>query len=153
MNQYPHVTVATVVSRDNGDYLMVVERDGSNTVVNQPAGHLEINESLTQAAIRETLEETAWQISLTGFLGVNQYYAKTNDTTYIRLSFTAKPISHCPEAVLDDGIITAEWMSADVIRKLPNLRSPMVMQDIENHQAGRVLPLEYVRTINYVNSL
>ena len=54
----PHLTVATIVE-DNGRFLMVEELADGQAVFNQPAGHLEADESLIQAALRETLEETA----------------------------------------------------------------------------------------------
>ena len=53
----PDVTVATVVVRD-GRLLQVEESIAGALVLNQPAGHLEPDESLLQAALRETLEET-----------------------------------------------------------------------------------------------
>ncbi len=58
----PRVTVATVIERE-GRYLLVEERDKSTgkLVYNQPAGHLEQGESLAQAALRETREETGWE--------------------------------------------------------------------------------------------
>ena len=57
----PDVTVATVVVSD-GRLLMVEESVGGRLVLNQPAGHLEPDESLVEAALRETLEEgpLAW---------------------------------------------------------------------------------------------
>jgi ADP-ribose pyrophosphatase YjhB (NUDIX family) len=58
MHQLPHITVATIVERA-GKFLMVKEKSGGRLVYNQPAGHVELNESLLDAAIRETLEETA----------------------------------------------------------------------------------------------
>ena len=66
----PHVTVATVVFSE-GKYLMVEERDKTTKqlVFNQPAGHLDPGESLSEAAVRETLEETGWDVELTGLLG------------------------------------------------------------------------------------
>ena len=60
----PHVTVATIVE-DNGRFLMVEELADGQAVFNQPAGHLEADESLIQAALRETLEETGWDVELT----------------------------------------------------------------------------------------
>ena len=67
----PHVTVATVIER-GGNYLLVEERDKTTgvMVLNQPAGHLEAGETLAEAAIRETLEETGWTIELVGMLGL-----------------------------------------------------------------------------------
>ncbi|MDX1550063.1 MAG: NUDIX domain-containing protein, partial [Lysobacter spongiicola] len=57
----PDVTVATVVVRD-GKLLMVEEVVGGQRVLNQPAGHLEPDESLVDAAVRETREESAWDV-------------------------------------------------------------------------------------------
>src|SRR5690606_9205902 len=54
---HPHVTVATVVVA-GGRLLCVEEHGRDGLVLNQPAGHLEPDESLEQAALRETLEET-----------------------------------------------------------------------------------------------
>ena len=68
MDWKPHITVATIVE-DNGRFLMVEELKGGRAVLNQPAGHLDPNETLTEAAIRETLEETGWDVEPTGVGG------------------------------------------------------------------------------------
>jgi len=65
----PHITVATIV-KDADRYLMVEEWIAGELVLNQPAGHLEPNETLHAAALRETLEETAWQVQLTSLTGI-----------------------------------------------------------------------------------
>ena len=70
----PDVTVATIVVRD-GQLLMVEERVNGGLVLNQPAGHLEPDESLEHAALRETREETGWDVKLTGFVGAYQWKA------------------------------------------------------------------------------
>ena len=73
---------------------MVEERDKTSgeMVFNQPAGHVEAGESLAQAALRETLEETGWDIELIGVLGVSLYIAPTNGITYHRTTFLAKNV-------------------------------------------------------------
>ena len=55
----PHATVAAIVEQ-NGKFLLVEETTSRGNRFNQPAGHLEDNETITQAVIRETLEETAY---------------------------------------------------------------------------------------------
>ena len=67
MDQYPHLTVATIVQRNN-EFLMVEEIDNGRRVINQPAGHVEVGESLFDAAIRETREETGWSVRLEAFI-------------------------------------------------------------------------------------
>lgn len=66
----PHMTVATVVFHD-GRYLLVEELDDGCHVLNQPAGHLEADETLIDAAARETLEETGWEVQIEAVLGAS----------------------------------------------------------------------------------
>jgi phosphatase NudJ len=70
----PRVSVATIVCHD-GKYLLVEEWIQSQLKLNQPAGHLEANESLIEAAARETLEETGCRVRITHLLCVDQLCA------------------------------------------------------------------------------
>jgi len=84
----PRATVATVVERE-GYFLMVEERDKTTgtMVFNQPAGHLEEGESLVDAAYRETLEETRWEVGhdlLFGFFLYQHFNVKTYLLTSLR---------------------------------------------------------------------
>ena len=56
-------------------------------MLNQPAGHLEDGESLLEAVVRETLEETAWQFSPEALLGIYQWRSPRGHTT-LRFAFT-----------------------------------------------------------------
>lgn len=144
MTWAPHVTVATIVERDNR-FLMVYEESDGRKVYNQPAGHLDPNETLTDAAIRETLEETGWQIQLTGVVGVNLYTAPSNGITYFRTTFIGEAISHDAKRPLDTGIIEAVWLSyEELLERKAQLRSPMTLQIIEDYRAGRRFPLSVV---------
>lgn len=142
MSEATHVTVACVIEADER-ILLVRESTPEGICYNQPAGHLEAGETLLQAAVRETLEETGWQVRLTGFLGVSQYFAAAAGITYVRVSFTASPVAQVPGAVLDEGILAAEWWRAEEVASLP-LRSPLVLRDLERARRGAVLPLEFV---------
>ncbi len=104
MSWYPHTTVATIVEQ-NGRFLMVEEKEAGQQVFNQPAGHLDANESLFEAALRETLEETAWEVELTAYLGTYQYLSDANGITYIRHCFIAQPRRHDPKRALDPDIV------------------------------------------------
>lgn len=146
MRVLPHLTVATVVEQ-NGRFLMVEERPrgATDVVFNQPAGHVEINESITDAALRETLEETGWDVELTDILGIYRYIAPSNGVTYQRICFAARPLQHHPERALDDGIIQTHWLSADELRSMNNLRSVLVLQSIEDFLQGERYPLSLIR--------
>lgn len=144
MTWAPHVTVATIIERDNR-YLMVYEESDGKKVYNQPAGHLDPNETLADAAIRETLEETGWIIQLTGVVGVNLYTAPSNGITYFRTTFIGEAISHDAKRPLDTGIIEAVWLSyEELLERKEQLRSPMTLQIIEDYRAGRRFPLSVV---------
>jgi ADP-ribose pyrophosphatase YjhB (NUDIX family) len=65
----PNVTVAAVIERD-GRYLLVEEQTSEGLRLNNPAGHLDPGESLAQACVRETLEETAHDFTPTALVGV-----------------------------------------------------------------------------------
>lgn len=144
----PHVTVACVVAR--GDcYLMVEERVGGALAYNQPAGHLDDGESLIAAAIRETVEETAWTVELKHLIGVHQWRSTEHGDAVVRFSFAAQAISHDPERTLDSGIQRALWLTREEIAALgPRLRSPLVLRSIDAWLAGQRLPLE---TIDYLS--
>ena len=138
----PHVTVATVICRDN-KYLLVKEIADGKEVYNQPAGHLEPNESLIEAAQRETFEETGWHVQIESLLGMSRYVAPSNQETYIRFSFVANAIEHDAKAALDDGIISAHWLTKAEITALKHaLRSPLILNDIARFEQGIKLPLD-----------
>ena len=139
---HAHLTVATIVERD-GRYLLVEEiAEVGKPVFNQPSGHVERNETLEQAAIRETYEETGWDVEITGIVGMYLLHAESNDTTYFRVCFAAKPQNHHPEQSLDEGIIAAHWLTkAELQASATPPRSALVMRCIEDYETKPLLPL------------
>jgi len=141
----PHATVAAIVEND-GKFLLVEEMTERGNRFNQPAGHLEDNETLIEAVIRETLEETAYTFEPTSLLGVYHWKHEHNDTTYLRFAYIGSVSNHQPNLALDDGIIRAVWMTIDEIRsKAKLMRSPQVLTCIEDYLNGRHYPLELVK--------
>lgn len=142
----PDVTVATIVPRD-GKFLLVEETVRGELVLNQPAGHLEANESLHDAACRETLEETGWTVELDGLVAIYQW-ANGAGEHFVRFTFAARSISHDANRRLDDGIVRACWLGRDEIAaRQAQLRSPMVLRGIDDHISGRCFPLDAVIAI------
>lgn len=139
----PHATVATVIEHD-GKYLLVKENKPEGIVYNQPAGHIEAGESISEAAIRETLEETRWEASLDHLIGIYVYTAPINGVTYHRYCFAASPVQHNAGLNLDDDIIDAEWLSWEEVCNADNLRSPLVKKCIEDYRAGKRYPLNLI---------
>ena len=83
-----NVTVAAVIETDQ-KFLMIEENADGQTVINQPAGHLEKDETLLAAVKREVLEETAWEFEPEKVVGVYLYPSPNNDITYLRLLLVA----------------------------------------------------------------
>lgn len=141
----PDVTVATVVVAD-GRLLCVEERVNGRLVINQPAGHLEPDESLLEAALRETLEETGWDVRLTAFLGAYQWKAPETGRHYLRFAFAAEPERHDPARPLDDGIVQALWLTPDeLLSQRERHRSPLVWRVVADHLAGHRSPLSVLQ--------
>ncbi len=145
---HPHKTVATVVEH-NARFLMVEELIKGKLVLNQPAGHLEANESLEAAAIRETLEETAWEVELTGFLGLYQQTSSVENICYIRSCFIARAIREVPGLALDTDIVQALWLTrAELEQRKEQMRSPVVLRVIDDYLRGKAYPLDVVQTLD-----
>ncbi|MEA9828563.1 NUDIX hydrolase [Xanthomonas campestris pv. raphani] len=143
---HPDVTVATVVVRD-GRFLQVEESIGGRLLLNQPAGHLEPDENLLQAAVRETLEETGWDVRLTQFIGTYQWVAPTGQC-FLRFAFVADALAHHPERSLDTGVVRALWMTPEELRAASDrLRSPLVWEVVADYLAGQRHPLALVRHV------
>jgi 8-oxo-dGTP pyrophosphatase MutT (NUDIX family) len=137
----PDITVAAVVMRD-GRFLVVEERIGGREVLNQPAGHLERGETLLQAVIRETLEETAWTLAPAALLGAYLWQPPRAARPTMRFAFVGEVTAHDATRALDHPVLAAHWMSrpqleADAAR----LRSPLVLRCIDDFLAGRREPL------------
>ena len=141
----PDVTVACIVPQQ-GKFLLVEENVRGELVLNNPAGHLEPDESLREAAARETLEETGWSIDLMHLVGIYQW--ANDDGHFLRFTFSANARSHDPARELDNGIVRALWMTRDEIAAAQGrLRSPMVLRGIDDFLAGKHLPLD---ALNYL---
>ena len=146
----PDVTVATIVVRD-GQLLMVEERANGALVLNQPAGHLEPDESLLDAALRETREETGWEVRLTAFVGAYQWKAPlqadgSGGRHYLRFAFAAEPVRELPDARLDEGIVRALWLAPEALRGMVSRhRSPLVWRAVADYLGGSRHPLSLVR--------
>lgn len=138
----PHVTVACVIQRE-GKFLLVEEFDeAGNRVLNQPAGHLEANESLADAAIRETLEETGWRIALTGIIGLQLYSPPGLGITFFRTSFSARVTERQGDATIDSDIIRSLWLTKEELEERRGQhRSPLVMDSIERYLSSISAPL------------
>lgn len=143
----PNVVVAAIIERE-GKFLLVEEEADGEIVLNQPAGHLDEGESLLNAAVRETLEETAWHFEPQALIGVYRWPHPRNGSTYLRFAFTGSVTRHEPERALDHGIVRALWMTPDEIRACRNRhRSPQVERCLNDYLSGQRYPLSILKDL------
>jgi 8-oxo-dGTP pyrophosphatase MutT (NUDIX family) len=145
----PSVTVAAIIERD-GRFLLVEEETSDGICFNQPAGHLDPDESLEQAVVRETLEETAHDFSPTALVGMymSRYVSSRTslEVTYLRFAFTGQ-LGAVHDRPLDQGILRTVWMSyAELIACQHRHRSPLVLKCVEDYLKGQRAPLSLLYT-------
>ena len=151
MASIPHITVAAVIQQGE-KYLMVKERVNGHVVYNQPAGHWEVDESLMDAAIRETMEETAWQFEPTHLVSIYRWKHPQKDEVFLRITFCGNVSQHHLDQPLDDGIIEALWMTRAEIAALDEQqrRSALVLQSIDDYEQGKRYDLDIMTDITEV---
>tara|TARA_Y100000782_G_C10179768_1_gene263513 strand:- start:116 stop:550 length:435 start_codon:yes stop_codon:yes gene_type:complete len=139
----PNVTVAAIVTYQD-KFLLVKERDKYTGQIcyNQPAGHLEANETLAEAARRELIEETGINLNASHLVGIYNLHA-ANGVHYMRFCFAFQGKEQLIASPQDEDIIDADWYSIEQIKSLP-LRSPLVLKCIEDHLAGNAYPLSLI---------
>jgi len=128
-----------------GRFLFVEEHTRAGLRLNQPAGHLEVGETLAAAAVRETLEETGYHVAPTALVGIYRWQAPETGATFVRFAFAADVAGHEAGRPLDDGIVRALWLDHDELAARRDVhRSPLVLRCVDDFLAGRRLPLDAV---------
>ena len=142
MQWKPNVTVAAIVQQDDR-YLIVEEESDGRIVLNQPAGHLEKDETLFEAIKREVMEETAWEFDPEAVVGLYMHPNKNADITYLRVCFAGTCSRHYPDKALDEGILRAIWLTKEELLAEKNrLRNNMVLRCIDDYLSGKQYPLD-----------
>jgi 8-oxo-dGTP pyrophosphatase MutT (NUDIX family) len=140
----PAATVATIVVRE-GAFLLVEEETRIGIRLNQPAGHLEAGETLVDAAVRETLEETGYRVMPTALVGIYRWQAPETGATFLRFAFAGEIVAHEAARPLDDGILRALWLSYDdLVARRAMHRSPLVLRCVDDYRAGTRRPLDLI---------
>lgn len=152
----PGVTVGAIIEKD-GRFLLVEEHTSAGLRLNNPAGHIEPGESLLAGCVREVLEEAAFDFQPTELLGIyltdypqhdEGLHGQLRDRPhYLRFAFVGELGAHYPERALDAGIVRTLWLTPDEIRAAGNLRSPTVLQCMEDYLRGQRYPLEMLQQV------
>lgn len=144
-----HITVAAVIEHKN-KFLLVSDSTSQGIKLNQPAGHLEADEDLRAAIVREVKEESSMDFVPTGIIGIYLYHPNP-EQTYLRICFSGSLLDYdqvpCPAAD-DDGVIAAGWYDLTTIQKrISEHRSQLVMQCIDDYLSGKLFSLSMLHNI------
>ncbi|MBE8595390.1 NUDIX hydrolase [Xenorhabdus sp. BG5] len=135
----PHVTVACIVHAEN-KFLVVEEFINGKPLWNQPAGHLEADETLLEAAERELWEETGIRAQPQAFLKLHQWVAPDR-TPFIRFLFLVEMEKIMDTHPHDSDIHCCHWLSAEEILNSSQLRSPLVAESLLCYLEHKAYPL------------
>jgi 8-oxo-dGTP pyrophosphatase MutT (NUDIX family) len=107
--------------------------------------------------VREVLEETGFDFVPTALLGIYLTSYRQHDATvhgdlrarphYLRFAFVGQLGNFYPERALDAGIVRTLWLTPEEIRAAPNLRSPTVLQCMEDYLRGARQPLDMLKLV------
>ena len=145
--------MAAIVERD-GRFLFVEERIAGRLVLNQPAGHLEDGETLIEAVIRETREETAWRLQPQALVGTYLWRNPLDGRTFLRFAFCGVVDDHRAAQPLDTGIVRAVWLTHEqLLAQSARVRSPLVARCIEDYLLGKRQSLDSVASVDLETAL
>lgn len=115
-----------VVINDAGQVLMIRRSDNDNWAV--PGGAMELGESLVQAAVRETREETGVDCEITGLVGIYTdpkhvilYTSDGEVRQEFSVVFTARAVGGTPKPSSES--VEVHWKAAAELADLPLDRS------------------------------
>lgn len=140
------IIVGGVIEK-NGKFLLVQEaKESCRGMWSNPAGHLEDNENLLDAAKREILEETGCQVELTGVLQIANRVLK--DDTLLGIIFCAKlleeNISYNKKEILD-----VKWFSyEEIISMKKEIREfDWAKSCLDNFRENNIAPIDIVEIL------
>ena len=136
------VIVGGVLEKD-GKYLLVQEARKCRGKWNLPAGHLDPNETIFDAAKREIKEECGLDVELTNICQIGN--RKIEDDVFVSIIFSAEiiggEISFSPDEIMD-----VKWFSYEELVSMKDQlrRVDLVLGAIENVRNKLVAPTSVV---------
>ncbi|AZI15084.1 NUDIX domain-containing protein [Avibacterium paragallinarum] len=145
----PYITMACVV-HCQGKFLFVKEFEYGKMTLNQPAGHLEQNESIIEGAMRELLEETGIRAKPSKLIKIYQWYAPRSQKDYLRFVFSVELTAHFPISPTDPDIEGGLWLTPEEFQHYIQQegqaeRNPLVSQALQDYLNGEEVSLDVLK--------
>ena len=140
------LTVAAIAEHD-GRFLFVQERAARRIVLNQPAGHLEAGESLLEAVVRETREETGRGFRPESVTGIYLWQGPAGRTV-LRVAFAGRIGERENGSTLDRAILRTLCLDRrELAARAAEHRSPLVLTCVDDYLRGVRHPLELLKQV------
>ena len=114
-------SVNVVVTNDDGEILMICRTDNDNWAL--PGGAIDLGESLADAAIRETKEETGIDTEITGLVGIYtnprhviEYTSDGEVRQEFSIVLSARPTGGTPTPSNESSQVV--WIAVDMVPEL-----------------------------------
>lgn len=135
-------SVNVVVVNDAGEILMIRRSDNDNWAV--PGGAIDLGESVAQAAVRETLEESGIECEITGVVGIYSdpkhvilYTSNGEVRQEFSIVLTARPLSGQPTPSSESSEV--RWVPVSTVREYTMDRSMRIR--VEDYLEGQGSPI------------
>jgi ADP-ribose pyrophosphatase YjhB (NUDIX family) len=135
-------SVNVVVVNDAGMILMIRRTDNDNWAV--PGGAIDLGESVAQAAVRETREESGIECEITGIVGIYSdpkhvllYTSNGEVRQEFSIVLTARPLSGQPTPSSESSEV--RWVSVETVPEYTMDRSMRIR--IDDFLAGKKSPV------------
>ena len=141
------ITVAAVIKNSDNKFLMVEENTSDGIKINQPAGHLEKNETIVNAVIREVMEETGLAFLPLYLISIHQLFL--NSSSFFRFNFYGEVDNNSKPFSNEKQILKISWLDESYLEKKKKmLRSKCVLAAINDFNRGLKMPLSTIKNLN-----
>ncbi len=139
-----HIVAANLVEKD-GEYLLVQEgKEAVRGEWNLPAGGVDPEEEIQNAAVREAREETGLKVELKDFIGVFVDESDRSDATVLVFVFHSESGKNSPDTPEGEEILDVKFFSPEVFPEI-DVRIPFLKDAVEKFESGDLKPLDTIK--------
>lgn len=138
------VYVGTIIEK-NDRILVVHEGNPPYPGWGWPGGHLLFGEDLASCAIREVREESGYQVTLQGLVGIYQREVIGHEDDYLRIVFFGTAVGR-KKKILDQQVEEVSWKrAAELTSQQFHFRKPHLKTELNDYLSDQKAPLSFFK--------